>query len=172
MNMRRAVVSFFGTRTGFATQVASLISRIKPAFSSRCTSSLMALRFGFENRHRVCFTGLALGLTLSACSASSLGIPGMSDGCHAKISQRSRRNSMSALSYASVRSFNTLTFFVRSVRWTCVWEVCALASNSLDAFFLPSSTSFAWSTPAVSALCSSVRDNWLNLEEMQLNSLS
>ena len=79
---------------------------------------------------------------------------------------------MSALSYASVRSFDTLTFFVGFVGWTCVWEVYALASNSSGAFFLPSSTGFVWSTPAASAMCSSVRDSWLNLEEMRLNSLS
>ena len=152
--------------------MASLISRIKPAFSSRCTSSLMAFRFGSEKRRIDCFTGLALGLTLSACSASSLGIPGMSDGCQANISQRSRRNSMSALSYALDRSFATLAFFVGSVGWTCTPDVCSLASNSSGAFFLLSSTGFVWSTPAASALCSSARDSWLNLEEMRLNSLS
>jgi hypothetical protein len=36
----------------------------------------------------------------SACSTSSLGTPGMSEGHQAKISQCSRRNSTSALSYA------------------------------------------------------------------------
>jgi hypothetical protein len=44
-------------------------------------------------------TGFALGSTFSACLTSSLGTPGMSEGHQAKISQRSRRNSMSALSY-------------------------------------------------------------------------
>jgi hypothetical protein len=38
------------------------------------------------------------------CSTSSLGIPGMLDGSHANIFQRSRRNSMSTLSYARARS--------------------------------------------------------------------
>jgi hypothetical protein len=44
-------------------------------------------------------TGLAFGSTLSACSTSSLGTPVMSKGHQAKISQRSWRNSTSALSY-------------------------------------------------------------------------
>jgi hypothetical protein len=45
-------------------------------------------------------TGFALGSTFSACSTSSLGTPGMSEGHQAKISQCSQRNSTSALSYA------------------------------------------------------------------------
>jgi hypothetical protein len=45
-------------------------------------------------------TGFALGSMFSACSMSSLETPGISEGHQAKISQRSQRNSTSALSYA------------------------------------------------------------------------
>jgi hypothetical protein len=48
-------------------------------------------------------TSLAFGSTLSACLTGSLGTPGMLEGHQAKISQRSLRKSMSALSYAGSR---------------------------------------------------------------------
>jgi hypothetical protein len=48
-------------------------------------------------------TGFAFGSTFSACSTSSLGTPGMSEGHQAKISHCSRRNSTSALSYAGFK---------------------------------------------------------------------
>jgi hypothetical protein len=48
-------------------------------------------------------TGFAFESTFSACSTSSLGTPGMSEGHQAKISQHSRRNSTSALCYAGYR---------------------------------------------------------------------
>jgi hypothetical protein len=73
MHMRRAVVSFFGTMTGLATHSDSLSSRINPALRSRLTSSPIALLFGSENRRIDCCTGLAVGSTFRACSASSLG---------------------------------------------------------------------------------------------------
>ena len=135
MHMRRAVVSFFGTMTGLATHSDSLSSRINPALRSRLTSSQMAFLFGSKNRRIVCCTGLALGSTLRACSASSLGIPGMSDGSHANISQRSRRNSMSAPSYATVRSADILTVFFGSVGCTCSFLASFVASNSSDLTF-------------------------------------
>ena len=70
-----------------------------PAAKSLATSSPIALRLSSLNRRRNCFTGLYLGSTLSVCSASCLGTPGMSEGFHAKMSRFSRMNSMSALSY-------------------------------------------------------------------------
>jgi hypothetical protein len=72
-------------------------SLMKPAFSSMCSSATIALRFDSSNHRRGCLTGLAFGSTLSACSTSSLRTPGMSEGHQAKIPQRSRRNSTSAL---------------------------------------------------------------------------
>jgi hypothetical protein len=46
---------------------------------------------------------LESGIICRACSASSLGTPVMSDGCHAKMSRFSWRNSTSALSYLGDR---------------------------------------------------------------------
>jgi hypothetical protein len=63
-------------------------------------------------------TGFALGSTFNACSTSSLGTPGMSDGHQVKISQRSRRNSMSALSYAGSRFTTIDVVLLGSVGWT------------------------------------------------------
>jgi hypothetical protein len=93
--MRHTSVFFFGMITGLDTQVEVLISLIKPAFSNLCSSAAIALRFGSSNRQRGCLIGLAFGSTFSACSTSSLGTLGMSEGHQAKISQRSRRNSTS-----------------------------------------------------------------------------
>ena len=98
--MRRTLVFFFGTNTGFATHVASVCSSlIKPASRSRSISDSIALRFGSEKRRKGYLIGLASGSKFRWCSASSLGTPGMSAGHHAKIFQCSRRNSTSALSY-------------------------------------------------------------------------
>ena len=116
--MRSFFVFFFSTRTGLATQSESLISRMNLACSSLSTSMVIASRLGPEKRRMDCLTGLASLWTFRECSASSLGIPGMSEGCHAKIFQFSRRNSTSALSYAGVKLDETLTVFLLSVGWT------------------------------------------------------
>jgi hypothetical protein len=58
-------------------------------------------------------TGFVLGKILSSCSASSLGMPGISAGHQANILQCSRRNSMSALSYAGEREFDTYYVFLK-----------------------------------------------------------
>jgi hypothetical protein len=79
-------VFFFGTITGLDIEVEVLISLIKPAFSNLCSSAAIALRFGTSNHRRGYLTGLASRSTLSACSMSSLGTPGMSKGHQAKIS--------------------------------------------------------------------------------------
>src|SRR3954463_7889259 len=97
-------VSFLGTITVLASHSLSLMSLMKSASSSLLTSTLMASARGSDNRRMDCLMGLASGNTLSACSANSLGTPGMSAGHQAKISQRSQRNSTSALSYAGLRS--------------------------------------------------------------------
>jgi hypothetical protein len=92
-------VFFFGTITGLNTQVDVLISLMKSAFSNLCNLAAIALCLGSSNHRRGCLTSLAFGSTLSVCSKSSLGTPGMSEGHQAKISQCSWRNSMSVLSY-------------------------------------------------------------------------
>ena len=117
-HMRSFFVFFFSTRTGLATQSESLISRMNLAFSSRSISLLISSRLGPEKRRMACLTGLASLWTFKECSARFLGIPGMSEGCHAKILQFSRRNSTSAPSYAGLRLDDTLTVLLASVGWT------------------------------------------------------
>ena len=109
---------FLATRTGFAYQVAILISRMKFAANSQVISSPIALRLGSEYRRMACCTGLASLKTSSECSANSLGTPGMSAGTHAKIFQLSRRNSTSALTYATGKLLDTSTVLLGSVGWT------------------------------------------------------
>jgi hypothetical protein len=107
--------------TGLDTQVDDLISQMNPAFSSQCSSDAMAFLFGSSNRHSGCLTGFDLGSTFSACSTSSLGTPGMSEGHQAKISQLSWRNSMSALSYAGSKFTAMEVVLFGSVGWTCIF---------------------------------------------------
>jgi hypothetical protein len=66
-------------------------------------------------------TGFALGSMFSACSTSSLGTLGISEGHQAKISQCSRRNSMSALSYAGSKFTAMEVILFGSVGWTCIF---------------------------------------------------
>ena len=100
---RRQDLSFFGTITRFASQSRCLMSLMNPASSSLARSSPIACLLGSENCRRACFTGLNPFRMLRLCSANLRGIPGMSEGCQAKISQFSRRNSRSA---ASTSGFN------------------------------------------------------------------
>ena len=71
-----------------------------PLVNSFVISSPMALRFPSSKRRRCYFTGLEPGLIFKACSATSLGMPGMSEGFHAKMSLLARRKLTSALSYS------------------------------------------------------------------------
>jgi len=73
---------------------------MNPAANSFAISSPMALRFSSSKRRRRCFTSLESGWIFKACSATSLGMPGISEGFHAKMSLLSRRKSTSALSYS------------------------------------------------------------------------
>ena len=60
MHMRSTGVSFFGTSTGLATQVAFFVSRMNLASSSLLTSSPMALRFGSEKWRNGCLMDVLL----------------------------------------------------------------------------------------------------------------
>jgi hypothetical protein len=104
--------------TGFDTQLEVLISLINPVFYSLCNSDAIAFLLGSSNRRNGCLTGFALGSTFNTCSMSSLGTPGMSDGHQAKISQRSWRDSMSALSYAGFKFTAIDVVLFASVGWT------------------------------------------------------
>jgi hypothetical protein len=59
----------------------------------------MALHLSSSNRRRGCLTGRALARMSSECSATSLGMPGMSEGLHEKTSAFARRKSTSTASY-------------------------------------------------------------------------
>jgi hypothetical protein len=107
--------------TGLDTQVDDLISRMNPAFFSLCSSDAITFLLGSSNHCSGCLTGFALGSTFSACSTSSLGTPSMSEGHQAKISQRSRRNSTSALSYAGSRFTAIEVVLFGSVGWTWIF---------------------------------------------------
>jgi hypothetical protein len=112
--------------TRLDTQVDALISRMNPAFSSLRSSDAIAFLFGLSNCHSSCLTGLALGSTFSTCSMSSLGTPSMSEGHRANISQRSWRNSMSALSYARSRFTAMEVVLFGSVGWTWIFSSLGL----------------------------------------------
>jgi hypothetical protein len=110
---RRGVRPCFslGRSMGLDTQVDALISLMKLVFSNLWSSATIALHFGSSNHRRGCLTGRAFGSTFTACSTSSLGTLGIFEGHQAKISQRSWRNTMSALSYAGLgRPRWTLSF--------------------------------------------------------------
>ena len=70
------------------------------AIKSFAISSQMALRLSSSKRCRRCFTGLEPGLIFKVCSVTSLGMPSMFEGFHAKMSLLARRKSMSVLSYS------------------------------------------------------------------------
>jgi hypothetical protein len=72
--------------TGLDTQVDDLISQMNPVFSSLCSLDAIAFLLGSSNHLNGCLTGFALGSMFSACSTSSLGTPGMSEGHQANIS--------------------------------------------------------------------------------------
>src|SRR3954471_5171015 len=123
---------FFSTRTGFASHLEYLTGRMKPAASRRCTSSAMARRRSSLKGRSDCLTCRALGSVLSLCSASSLGTPGMTEGFHAKMSQFSRRNSMSALSYAGLMPVPIVTVWMESPGTSSMERVCVVASNAVE----------------------------------------
>jgi hypothetical protein len=78
------------------TPFASLMN---PAAISLWISSPIALCFSSSNRRRGCLMSQAPTRISSECSATSLGMPGMSEGLHAKASAFARRKSTSTASY-------------------------------------------------------------------------
>ena len=87
---------------------------MNPATKSFWTSSLMALRFYSLNQCRRCFIGLEPARMSKACSATSLGMPVMSEGLHVNTSAFARRKSTSMASY--LRSRVALILSARSSR--------------------------------------------------------
>ena len=72
---------------------------MKRAANSLAISSPMALRLLSSKRRSHCWTGLDPSKMRSSCSATSIGMPGKSDGFQAKVSLLARRKSTSACSY-------------------------------------------------------------------------
>ena len=83
---------------------------MNPASSSLAISSLMALCFSSSKRRRRCFTNLEPGRIWRVCSMTSLGMPGISEGFHAKMSLLSWRKSTNALSYSEESTVLIWTF--------------------------------------------------------------
>src|SRR3954463_7602703 len=108
-------LSFFGTITGFSNHSEWKISLMNPAANNLATSCPIAFLLSEENRPRDSLTGLAFGSTCNLCSANSLGIPGILEGFHAKISQFSQRKLMSSISYLGSKSVAMLVNLSSSV---------------------------------------------------------
>jgi hypothetical protein len=118
---------FFGIRTGLASQTGCLHSLMNPTAKSLQTSTYMACFLSFANRRSFCLIGHEVLLTSSACSASSLGTPAMSDRLHAKMSALSLKKRVSASSYLGSRLALMMTSldasgrprqtFLTAVRW-------------------------------------------------------
>ena len=136
-----------------------MISRINLAARNRSTSSHIAFLLGSENRRRLCLTGLTFGKTWSVCSANVLSIPGISAGHQTKISQFSRRNLKSALSYAGDRLVDTSAIFDGIIGWTWCALVSLLVLNSSLGAVLRVSGGNVWSVKAYSCSNSSCIPN-------------
>src|SRR5215216_5926207 len=93
----------FRTTTGFSNHVGCNTPLTKPAASSFLISSTMNCCRSKACFRTFCLTGRACGQTARWCSITSLGTPGISDGCQANTSTFARRKATSALSYLSSR---------------------------------------------------------------------
>ena len=111
------------------------------ASNNLASSSPIACLLGSEKRRRVCLTGLNPFRTLRLCSASLRGIPGMSEGCQANMSQFSRRNSRSAASTAGFNCAPMDAVFVGSVGWTWNLTISSVGLKEVDLDLLSSITS-------------------------------
>ena len=151
---RRQDFSFFGTITRFASQSGCFISLMNPTSSNLASSSPIACRLGSEKRRRVCLTDLNPFRMLRLCSASLRGIPGMSEGCQANMSQFSRKNSHSAASTVGFNCAPRDAVFVGSVGWTWNLTISSAGLKEVNVGHLSSITS-SLSTVERSAVSSS-----------------
>ena len=113
---------------------------MNPASSSLASSSPMACLLGSEKRRRACFAVLNPFRMFRLCSASRRGIPGMSEGCQAKMSQFSRRNSRSAASTSGFNCAPMEAVFVGSVGWTWNFTISSARLKEVDLDLLSSIT--------------------------------
>jgi hypothetical protein len=77
---------FFLTIMTFASPYGYFTSLMKPTSSNLCTSAFAAFTFSSTILRSFCFFGLALGLTCSQCSMTSLLTPTQSKVDHANTS--------------------------------------------------------------------------------------
>ena len=158
---RRQDLSFFGTITRFASQSGCLISLMNPASNSLASSSPIACLLGSENRRSACLTGLNPFRMFRLCSANLRGIPGISEGCQAKMSQFSRRNSRSAASTSGFNCAPMEAVFVGSVGWTWNFTISSAGLKEVDLDLLSSITSslFTVERSAVSSSAAKASDS-------------
>src|SRR5215216_6194947 len=93
----------FRTTTGFSNHVGCNTPLTKPAASSFLISSAMNCCRSKACFRTFCLMGRACGQIARWCSITSLGTPGISDGCQGNTSIFARRKATSALSYLSSR---------------------------------------------------------------------
>src|SRR3989337_478816 len=93
----------FRTTTGLANHVGCSTPLTKPAASSFLISSTMNCCRSKACFRTFCLTGRACGQTTRWCAITSLGTPGISDGCQENTLIFARRKATSALSYLSSR---------------------------------------------------------------------
>src|SRR4051812_10524783 len=98
----------------------------------------MACRLGSEKRRRVYLTGLNPFRMLRLCLPSLHGIPGMSEGCQANMSQFSRKNSRSAASTVGFNCAPMDAVFVGSVGWTWNLTISYVGLKDVDLDLLSS----------------------------------
>src|SRR5688572_25228735 len=115
---------------------------MNPAAISLWISSPMALRFSSSNRRRGCFTGRAPARISSECSAISLGMPGMSEGLHAKSSAFTRRKSTSTASYLGSSSEPIHICLEASLLGSRGTDLTVSAGSKLPAWRFASGASF------------------------------
>src|SRR3990170_7563863 len=129
---RRQDLSFFGTITRFASQSGCFISLMNLASSNLASSSPIACCLGLEKCRSVCLAGLYPFKILRLCSASLRGIPGMSEGCQANMSQFSRRNSRSAALTVGSSCAPIDAVFLGSIGWTWNLTISSASLKEVD----------------------------------------
>ena len=95
--------SVFRTTTGFANHVGCSTPLTKPAASNFLISSAINRCLSKAFFRTFYLTGRACGQTTRWCSITSLGTPGILDGCQANSSIFACRKATSTLSYLSSR---------------------------------------------------------------------
>jgi hypothetical protein len=136
-----SISHLFFTSTGLANHSGWNTSLMNPAAISLWISPPMALRFSSSKRRRGYFMGRAPARISSECSATSLGMPGISEGLHAKTSAFARRKSTSTASYFGSSSEPIWTYLRASLLGSRGTDLTASAGSKLPAWRFTSGTS-------------------------------